>query len=245
MPTPTSRTRRSKKIPITGGTSITLCDGSLQWGGAWGDDGTFVFRGPKGLMRVSADGGVPESVTTVDSSKGELSHVRPQFLPGGRQLLFTVMMQQGEPQFAVSELGKTGYRMVAKGGANGQYIASGHLTFVRGTTLFAMPFDLSRLEVTGGEVPVVEDVSVIGPSGTADYSVSASGVLAYFSSPGTSGTTLAWADRTGQTKAAARTSPDRRGERAACRPMGASSRTESAMREMAGMSGPSTSSAAR
>jgi Tol biopolymer transport system component len=192
--------QKIKKIPITGGTSITLCEGSLQWGGAWGDDGTVVFRSPKGLMRVPADGGVPESLTTVDSSKGELSHVRPQLLPGGDRLLFTVMAQQGEPQFAVRDLGKTGYRIVAKGGANGQYVASGHLTFVRGTTLFAMPFDLSRLEVTGGEVPVVEDVSVIGPSGTADYSVSASGVLAYFSSPGSSGTTLAWADRTGQTK---------------------------------------------
>jgi Tol biopolymer transport system component len=192
--------QKIKKIPITGGTSITLCDGSLQWGAAWGDDGTMVFRGQKGLMRVSADGGVPESLTTVDTAKGELSHVRPQFLPGGHQLLFTVMAQQGEPQFAVTELGKTGYRAVAKGGANGQYVESGHLTFVRGTTLFAIPFDISRLEVAGGEVPVIEDVSVIGPAGTADYSVSASGVLAYFSSPGTSGTTLAWADRSGQTK---------------------------------------------
>ncbi len=191
--------QKIKKVPITGGTSIALCEGSLQWGGAWGDDGTIVFRGAKGLMRVSADGGVPESLTTLDSSKGENSHVRPQFLPGGRRLLFTVMTQ-GEAQFAVRDLDKPGHQIIAKGGANGQYVASGHLTFVRGTTLFAIPFDPSRLEVTGGEVPVVEDVSVIGPSGTADYSVSASGVLAYFSSPGTAGTTLAWAERTGQTK---------------------------------------------
>jgi eukaryotic-like serine/threonine-protein kinase len=190
--------QKIKKIPITGGTSITLCEGSLQSGGAWGDDGTIVFRGPKGLMRVSADGGVPETLTTLDSSKGETSHIRPQFLPGGRRLLFTVMTQ--EAQFAVRDLDKPGYRLVAKGGANGQYVASGHLTFLRGTTLFAMPFDVSRLEVTGGEVPVVEDVSVIGPTGTADYSVSASGLLAYFLSAGSAGTTLAWADRTGQTK---------------------------------------------
>ena len=47
---------------------------------------------------------------------------------------------------------------------------------------------------------MVEDVSVIGPTGTADYSVSASGVLAYFWSAGSAGTTLAWADRAGQTK---------------------------------------------
>jgi len=190
-----------KKIPVTGGTSIALCDGSLQWGGAWGDDGAIVFRGPKGLMRVPADGGAPEALTTLDSSKGETSHVRPQFLPGGRRLLFTVMTQSGDAQFAVGDLDKTGHRIVAKGGANGQYVASGHLTFVRRTTLFATPFDLSRLEVTGGEVPVIEDVSVLGPSGTADYSVSVSGVLAYFSSSESGGTTLAWADRTGQTKA--------------------------------------------
>jgi len=191
--------QKLKKIPITGGTSIALCEGSLQSGGAWSDDGTIVFTGAKGLMRVSADGGVPASLTTLDSSKAEIAHVRPQFLPGGRRLLFTVTTQ-GNAQFAVTDLDKTGYRIVAKGGANGQYVASGHLTFVRGSTLFAMPFDLSRLEVTGGEVPVVENVSAIGPSGTADYSVSASGVLAYFSSPGSGVTTLAWADRTGQTK---------------------------------------------
>ena len=191
--------QKIKKIPLTGGTSIALCDGSLQLGGAWSDDGIIVFRGPKGLMRVSADGGVPESLTTLDSAKGETGHVRPQFLPGGRRLLFTVTTQ-GDSQFAVADLDKTGYRIVAKGGSNGQYVASGHLTFVRGTTLFAMPFDLSRLEVTGGEVPVVEDVSIIGPPLTADYSVSRSGVLAYFSSPGSAGTTLAWADRAGQTK---------------------------------------------
>ncbi len=80
-----------KKIPITGGTSIALCQGcSLQNGGAWGDDGTIVFQSPKGLMRVSSDGGVPETLTTLDSSKGETGHVRPQFLPGGRRILFTV-----------------------------------------------------------------------------------------------------------------------------------------------------------
>jgi len=191
--------QKIKKIPITGGTSIAICEGSFQSGGAWSDDGVIAFPSAKGLMRVSADGGVPEQLTTLDNSKGEISHVRPQFLPGGRRVLFTVM-SQGDPQFAVRDLDTTGYRIVAKGGANGQYVGSGHLTFVRGTTLFAMPFDLSRLEVTGGEVPVVEDVSLIGPPGMADYSVSASGVLAYFSSPASGGTTLAWADRAGQTK---------------------------------------------
>ena len=191
--------QKIKKIPITGGTAIPLCEGSFQSGGAWSDDGSIVFPGTKGLMRVSADGGVPEQLTTLDSSKGETAHVRPQFLPGGQRLLFTVT-SQGDPQFAVKDLTTAGYRIVARGGTNGQYVASGHLTFARGSTLIAVPFDVSRLEVVGGEVPVVEELSVIGPPGTADYSVSPAGVLAYFLSPGTGGTTLAWADRNGQTK---------------------------------------------
>jgi eukaryotic-like serine/threonine-protein kinase len=200
-----------KKIPVTGGTAIRLCEGGLAAGAAWGDDDTIVFSGSKGLMRVSGDGGTPEALTTLDATKGETAHIRPQFLPGGHQLLFTVISSEGA-QFAVRDLDKDGYRVIAKGGDNGQYAPSGHgspnraeregghLTFVRGTTLFAMPFDLQRLEVTGGEVPVVENVSTIGPTGTGDYSMSEGGLLAYFSTTESQGTTLAWADRAGATK---------------------------------------------
>ena len=127
-------------------------------------DNAFVFSSGKGLMRVSADGGVPEPLTTLDAAKGETAHVRPQFLPGGRQLLFTVMSPAG-PQFAVRDLDTPGYRVVASGGYNGQYVSTGHLTFLRGTTVFAVPFDVARLTVAGGEVPVVENVSALGPTG--------------------------------------------------------------------------------
>jgi serine/threonine protein kinase/Tol biopolymer transport system component len=192
-----------KKIPVTGGTSITLCDGAFVSGSAWGDDDTIVFSGAKGLMRVSASGGTPQTLTTVDPAKKEASHVRPQFLPGGRQLLFTITQTNttDSPQFAVLDLGKGTYRTVAKGGVNGRYVASGHLTYVRGATLFVLPFDLQRLAVTGTEVPVVEGVSTLGPDGTGDYSVTDAGLLAYFASDSTTqGTMLAWANRKGATE---------------------------------------------
>ena len=188
-----------KKIPVTGGTASRLCDGNLAGGAAWGDDNTIVFSGANGLMRVSADGGTPEQLTTVDTAKGETSHVRPQFLPDGRQLLFTVDGSHG-PEFAVRDLDKPGHRTVARGGLNGRYVGSGHLVFLRDRTLFAVPFDLNRMEASGGEVPVVESVSTFGPAGTADYSVSQTGLLAYFGDGGTQGTTLAWADRAGTSK---------------------------------------------
>ncbi len=188
-----------KKIPITGGTPTKLCDCSLVSGGDWGVDNTIIFSGANGIMRVSGDGGTPEPLTTVDKAKGETSHSRPQFLPGGKQILFTVNMADGK-KFAVMDPGTPGYRIVARGGDNGKYLTSRHLTFLRDRTLFAVPFDLSRMEVTGSEVPVVEGVSILGPPGTADYAVSEGGLLAYFGEEGAQGTTLAWADRTGVSK---------------------------------------------
>src|SRR5262249_42561888 len=152
-----------------------------------------------GLSRVSADGGEPESITKVDAAKGESSHTRPQFLPGGKRLLFTVNGKDGA-KFAVTEIGKGTYTVIGRGGFNGKYVPTGHLIFVRDLTLFAVPFDLSRMTVTGSEAPMVENISALGPAGTADYAVSDTGTLFYFVGSNIQGTTLAWADRAGTTK---------------------------------------------
>ena len=187
-----------RKMPIAGGTSITLCDGSFQTGAAWGDDDTIVFAGARGLMRVSANGGEPQRLTTLDGAKGETSHTRPQFLPDGRSLLFTVASSAPDsPHFAVLDLKSGTYRVVARGGDNGRYVPSGHLTFVRDATLFAVPFDLARLATAGTEVPVVESVSTVGPAGTGDYTFSDTGLLAYSEALNAQGTLLVWTDRRG------------------------------------------------
>jgi hypothetical protein len=191
--------RKIRRIPVTGGTSIAICDGDFFNGGVWTDDDTLIFTGPKGLMRVAAGGGTPEQLTTLDPAKHEMVHVRPQMLPTG-QLLFTVIAGEAV-DFAVLDLKTKKYRTVAKSGANGRYVPSGHLTYVRGSTLFAVPFNLATLSTSGTEVPVVESVSTNGPSGNADYSVSDNGVLAYVTSDSAGvGTTLAWADRKGATQ---------------------------------------------
>ena len=190
-----------RKIPLTGGTASKLAEGSFTNGVTWGVDDTIVFSGSKGLMKVPAAGGTEAALTTVDEGKNEFAHRRPQFLPGGTHLLFTVHTKGDvTPQFAILDLRAGTYRTVAPGGINGRYLTTGHLVYVRGGTLFALPFDLASQSVTGLEVPVVEGVSQVGPDGTADYAASDTGVLVYFASGSLSdGTTLAWADRTGKT----------------------------------------------
>ena len=64
----------------------------------------------------------------------------------------------------------------------------------------AVPFDLTRLEVTGGPVPVVEGVAhATVTTGAAQFSVSSLGSLVYVPDVLlTSGNTLVWVDRNGR-----------------------------------------------
>ena len=40
-------------------------------------------------------------------------------------------------------------KVVHRGGYHGRYLSSGHLVYIHDGTLFAAPFNLERLEVTG------------------------------------------------------------------------------------------------
>ena len=66
-----------KKVAVSGGATVTLCDAPDNRGGTWSDDGTIFFtpRGSVGvgLSRVSSAGGTPEVITTPDQASGSRS----------------------------------------------------------------------------------------------------------------------------------------------------------------------------
>lgn len=174
-----------KKVPISGGTPIKLCDVNLNRGASWSPDGTIVFTPDpsSGLFRVSAAGGVPEALTELDAEKSELTHRWPQVLPGGKAVLFTVHSSGSGFDAAwieVLNLGSGERRVVHRGGTYARYVDSGHLIYMNQGTLFAMPFDLSSLSPTGSAAPVVEGVGSSGQGG-AYYDVSRNGVLIFAS----------------------------------------------------------------
>jgi Tol biopolymer transport system component len=76
--------------------------------------------------------------------------------------------------------------------------ASGHVFFVRQSTLFAQPFDTARLEPSGEPVPIAEDVRTFPLNGRSAFSASTNGVLVYRSGTVTAGRALAWYDRNGK-----------------------------------------------
>jgi serine/threonine-protein kinase len=190
------------KLPVTGGKGITIADGPVR-GMYWGDDDNIVFATPKGLMRVPAAGGTAQTLTQVDQAKGETSHINPFVLPGARAALFTVLSGSAT-QVVLLDLKNNARRVLIPDGRDARYVPTGHLVFVRGSTLFAAPFHLSRPALAGVEAPVIEGIHVSGPNGyIGEYSFSDSGLLVYMegSAADSAKTTLYWTDGRGQLEA--------------------------------------------
>ncbi|MFN0152203.1 MAG: protein kinase domain-containing protein [bacterium] len=192
-----------RKIPVTGGAPVKLCQVDRAPGGCWGADGTIVFAGgwSGGLFRVSAEGGEAREFTKLDAARDEVSHRWPQILPDGRHVLFTVKTANMEvfddALIEVCDMTTGEAKLVVEDGTFGRYVA-GHLLYMRGGTIFAAPFDLARLEVTGAARPVVEDVIAWPASGCGFFAVSKNGDLVYGAGPPRAGlASLVWVARDG------------------------------------------------
>ena len=174
-----------KKVPIAGGPPIIICDAGVGFGGSWGSDGTIVFAPTTGsaLQRVSANGGTPSRVTELDAARGEFSHRWPEFLPESSTVLFTVgtVGEWDEAELVAQSL-DTGRRSVlVKGGTHPHYLAGGYLAYTHAGAVWAAPFDLRRLALTGPPARVIEGVAA-SVDGAAQFGVSRTGAGVYLPS---------------------------------------------------------------
>jgi Tol biopolymer transport system component len=196
--------RAIKKIAVSGGAAVTICPASPLLGMTW-DSGWIVFgQGSQGILRVSANGGQPTVLASVKSNERAAS---PQVLPGGDWVLFTVATAAttegwDKAQIVVQSVKTAARKPLVSGGSDARYVSTGHLVYARGGVLFAVPFDLRHLAVTGGPVPVVEGVkrSPNGTFDTAHLSLSRTGSLVFIPGPVTTSggqSDLALIDRTG------------------------------------------------
>ncbi|MCU1238310.1 MAG: serine/threonine protein kinase, partial [Candidatus Solibacter sp.] len=196
------RERHLRKIAVTGGAPVSICEIASVRGIGWGEDDTIVFAdGNNGrLMRVPASGGTPRELTNPQRS-GDFVHWWPHILPGGKQVLFTALKGvrdfDGASIKAVS-LATGEVRTVYAGGYSARYLPSGHLVFMHEGTLFAARFDLARLQLRGNPVPMVEGIAATAGSG--QFSISQTGTLVYLPGQSESGKwPLAWMTAGGQT----------------------------------------------
>ena len=197
--------KKLKRVSVSGGAPITLCDVDGV-GGAWAPSGEILFTAPTGpVMRLPAGGGKAEAVTTLDSSRHETAHRYPFFLPDGRHFLYLALNASGNARDSanriwVASLDGAPAKPLIPSNFNAQY-ADGYLLVVRGGdaggSLLAQPFDAKKLETTGDQVTVVDQVGLYGDYlGVGAYSVSQNGTLAFDAFRIV--TQLEWFDRAGK-----------------------------------------------
>jgi serine/threonine-protein kinase len=193
-----------KKVSVQGGAVVTLCDAPNERGGSWGDDGSIVFAAGNrdGLSKVSSTGGKPEPLTTLNLQTGEVTHRWPQVLPGSKDVIFTDHTSGGQfddAEIAVYSTVTKKVKTLLHGGLYARYLPSGYLVYVHNGTLFAVPFDSKRLEVTGQPAPVLEGVASNSGHGGAQFSYSDSGTFVYVAgSAVSSDVSIYWMDAAGK-----------------------------------------------
>ena len=169
---------------------MTLCQSDRLWGMSWSADEIVYGAGSRGIMRVSANGGMPEQIVSVESTELAAS---PQMLPGNRAVLFTLaagaaggreLSNGTRPASSCKRWDRPNERPSSNAAATPVISQPGTSCTSLGGVLFAAPFDERRLQVSGRAVPVVDGImrGIFGNT-AAQYSVSGSGSLVFVPGP--------------------------------------------------------------
>jgi eukaryotic-like serine/threonine-protein kinase len=181
-----------KKIALTGGMALSICEAPRSRGASWGPDNTIVFAPTSDarLWSVSASGGAPKALTTLDSREGDKTHSWPEILPTGKVVVFTVGTDSGKNRIAALRLATGERRILVEGGSRPQYVATDHLLYAGAEGVLAAPFDPKALVLTGSPRAILEPVP--------QFAVSRDGLLVYIPTSSHAGDrALVWVDRKG------------------------------------------------
>jgi len=194
-----------KRIAVTGGSSVTLASIDNPFGADWyADDAMLVGQGAAGIVRISIDGsGKPETVIAIQP--GEIAAM-PQMLPDGETVLFTIVKGTAttdwdKAQIVAESLTSHTRKVLVDGGTDARFVPTGHIVYAVGNSVYAVPFDAATLQVTGGPVPIVENVArATCCTGASFFAVSKSGSFAAIPGSVSNERVLAFVQRTGERK---------------------------------------------
>ena len=138
-----SSARFCGSFSLSGGSAVILADAQANRGATWTKNGTIIFTptGRGGMVRVGADGGDVQQVTTVDSTRNERTHRWPQSLPDGKTVIYTVG-SLGSPDYyedatiEALDLTNGGRKQLLKGASTARYLPSGYLVYSHAGTCF-------------------------------------------------------------------------------------------------------------
>ena len=190
--------RKLKKVPVSGGAAQDLADAEIPLGASWSGQGMIAFSNFfAGFLQVPDVGGTPEPVT---HERGDISQGWPEFLPGGKAVLFAASPDTAD--WTNSSIGAqragASERTNLLPGTVPRFEPPGYLIFAHAGNLMAVPFDPGRVEVKGAAVPMVQGVLESRATGAAQYSLSDTGSLLYVSGDLQAGQShLVWVTRNG------------------------------------------------
>src|SRR5436305_1330513 len=194
---------------VSGGPPITVSDSLTGVAGAsWGPD-NFIYADAVSLVRVEArPGAVPRWFTTLDTAGREVHHSWPDVLPNGKGVLFTVGFSgrngvKGGTSYAiaVADIPSGKHRLILDDAMYARYATPGYLLYVTtNRSLMVAPFDQNSMKIAGEPTALTEGMR-LGPLGSADLAVSATGTLIYATGAGEGNQELVWVTRDGKEQA--------------------------------------------
>ncbi len=135
-------------------------------GGSWNSDGVLIFGATaSAVWKVPASGGTEVHLTTLDSSRNEVAHQLPQFLPDGRHFLYLGVSTRRELSgIYESSLDSPGTRkLVLATPYSGTFVPGeagepGRLFWYRDGSVLAQAFDPVSMELQGKPAQVIGSV---------------------------------------------------------------------------------------
>ena len=198
-----------RKVAVSDGAAPQdLCPVAGFSGGDWNSEGLIIFGTERGLFQVSAQGGTPEPLTTLEPK--EAGHFWPHFLPDGRRYLYLAWAaSEADRAIMAGTLGSMERQRVLPSDSKGVYADPGYLLYRRDNAVYAQRFNPASPSVSGEAMRVADQVSSSSATnGQGDFDVSTTGTLVYYRSvggPGLAGPAsdaanwqLRWIGRDGQ-----------------------------------------------
>ena len=173
------------KISVDGGAVVPVeLDGFLGGAPGWRPAGS-IFVGTcnagTGLASVFADGGRSTTLLAPNAARWEIDHFWPEVLPGGRTLVFTILVSTGgldASHLALVDLESGRQSALSLRGTQARFVAANHLVYVASHAFQAVAFDVGTRKVLGTAVAVLTPVSILASGGML-LAVSANGTLVY------------------------------------------------------------------
>jgi len=187
-----------KRMALSGGPAVTICDAANGRGAAWNADGVIIFAPDLNtpLQRVADTGSTPVPVYK-DSSARRF----PEFLPDGKHFLYSDLSPDSAGLWVGSLDGAASVRL-SKDVTTAAYVSGvsgGYILFRRDNTLMAQAFDPGTLKVSGGVIPVAERIGPMVNTGSSAFSASPDGTLAFRPGSAFGGISeLVWLDHSGK-----------------------------------------------